>query len=119
MANLCAFADMSGAAILISGHYGSKTSSRSTFLDAVGAKLFIVSSGPTRYSSVTLPDPEVIAEYENRRQVFRTDIDDDQCAVAEDKIGPDNDERPGGCSIVLVSLPATGPIVADYQQAGD
>jgi hypothetical protein len=45
------------ADVLVVGHPGKTTSSRDVFLDAVGAKTFIVSSGPTKYGSVTLPDP--------------------------------------------------------------
>ena len=40
--------------------YKLTTSSRTAFLDAVGATTFIVSAGPTRYGSVVLPDQEVI-----------------------------------------------------------
>jgi competence protein ComEC len=50
------------ANILVVGHHGSITSSRTAFLDAVGANTFIVSSGPTKYGSVTLPDSEIITE---------------------------------------------------------
>jgi len=35
--------------ILVVGHHGSMTSSRRTFLNAVGASTFIVSAGPTSY----------------------------------------------------------------------
>ncbi len=105
------------ADVLVAGHHGSKTSSRSAFLDAVAAKLFIVSSGPTKYATVTLPDDEVISEFESRGEVFRTDIDDDQCAIADDKVGPDNDGKPGGCSNIILSLPTVGAISVEYQQA--
>ena len=76
-------ADDMKADVLIVGHHGSKTSSRKAFLDAVGASYFIVSSGPTRYSTVTLPDDEVIAELEARGDVFRTDVEDDQCQFSD------------------------------------
>ena len=33
--------------ILVAGHHGSTTSSRTAFLDAIGATQFIVSGGPT------------------------------------------------------------------------
>lgn len=111
--------DQLKADVLVAGHHGSKTSSRTAFLDAVGAKVFVVSAGPTRYASVTLPDAEVITELENRGEVFRTDLDDDQCAASEDKIGADNDGKPGGCSNIVVTLPADGPVTAEYQQASD
>lgn len=54
------------ADVLVVGHHGSKTSSRKRFLDAVGAKTFIVSAGPTKYATVVLPDAEIIAELERR-----------------------------------------------------
>ncbi|MCA3019225.1 MAG: MBL fold metallo-hydrolase [Rhodocyclaceae bacterium] len=46
------------ADVLVVGHHGSRTSSRRKLLDAVGAKLFVVSAGPTRYASVVLPDAD-------------------------------------------------------------
>jgi beta-lactamase superfamily II metal-dependent hydrolase len=64
------------ADILVAGHHGSTTSSRAAFLDAVGAMHYIVSSGPTRYGSVTLPDAPVIAEFTRRGTVWRTDVND-------------------------------------------
>jgi competence protein ComEC len=64
------------ADVLVVGHHGSRTSSRTALLDAVGASVFVVSSGPTRYGSVTLPDADVIAELDARGDLFRTDNDD-------------------------------------------
>jgi hypothetical protein len=63
------------AQVLVVGHHGSRTSSRRAFLDAVGASVFVVSSGPKTYSGVVLPDADVIAELEARGQLFRTDVD--------------------------------------------
>ena len=45
--------------VLVVGHHGSKTSSRNAFVLKSGARVFLVSSGPTKYDEVTLPDPEV------------------------------------------------------------
>jgi hypothetical protein len=33
----------------------------------------------TKYQTVVLPDAEIIAELAARRQVFRTDLEDDAC----------------------------------------
>jgi beta-lactamase superfamily II metal-dependent hydrolase len=97
------------ADLLVVGHHGSRTSSRGAFLDAVGASVFIVSSGPTRYGSVVLPDEDVIHELAARGTVFRTDVDDARCATNGAKIGPDGDGRPGGCDHVRVAIsPADG-----------
>ena len=49
------------AQVLVVGHHGSRTSSRRAFLDAVGASVFVVSSGPKKYRGVVLPDTDVIA----------------------------------------------------------
>ena len=51
----CCVADLA-ARVMVVGHHGSKTSSRRALLDAVSASYFIVSSGPLKYGSVTLPD---------------------------------------------------------------
>lgn len=92
------------ADVLVVGHHGSLTSSRRAFLDAVGATVFVVSSGPHPYSRVVLPDAPVIAELAARGRVLRTDVDDEACGLRESKVGPDVDESPGGCSSVLVRL---------------
>ena len=94
--------------VLVVGHHGSLTSSRRTFLDAVGASVFIVSSGPHPYSRVVLPDDAVIAELASRGRVLRTDVNDEACGLAKRKVGPDADESPGGCSSVLVRLAPAG-----------
>jgi len=107
------------ADILVVGHHGSKTSSRKSFLNAVGASLFLVSSGPTRYSGVTLPDPEVVTELEGRGQVFKTFLEDDACRVSPDKVGPDADGKAGGCDNVLVTFSSNGSISAGYRRVSD
>ena len=45
------------ANVVVVGHHGSLTSSRRAFLDAVGASIFLVSSGPHPYQSVRLQTP--------------------------------------------------------------
>ena len=96
------------ADILIVGHHGSRTSSRQAFLDAVDADTFIVSSGPMRYGSVILPDADVIAELESRGEVFRTDLDDEACRVNPAKIGPDAEDKAGGCDNIRIIISSTG-----------
>lgn len=92
------------ADVLVVGHHGSETSSRRPFLDAVGAGVFVISSGPHPYSRVVLPDESVVAELASRGRVLRTDADDDACELSERKVGPDADESPGGCDSVVVRL---------------
>jgi competence protein ComEC len=86
------------------------TPARRTFLDAVNASTFIVSSGPKKYASVTLPDNEVITELTSRGQVFRTDQDDESCAHNPAKIGPDDDGRAGGCDNIRITIPPSDQI---------
>jgi beta-lactamase superfamily II metal-dependent hydrolase len=106
------------ADVLVVGHHGSKTSSRAKFLNAVGAKYFVVSSGPTKYATVTLPDEDVIAELAPRGRVYRTDVEDAQCAYSPDKVGPDADGRPGGCDNIVMTF-SGGLISAEYRQLAD
>ena len=101
----CCASELS-AQVLVVGHHGSRTSSRTAFLDAIGASVFIVSSGPTKYNSVTLPDLDVVAELSQRGVVFRTDDADAACAANEAKIGPDADGQPGGCTNIRVAIGA-------------
>lgn len=107
------------ADVLVVGHHGSLTSSRNAFLDAVGADIYAVSSGPHPYSGVVLPDDEVMEELASRGRVFRTDVEDDQCETAAAKIGPDADESPGGCSNILVEIGSAGAITASYAVLAD
>jgi beta-lactamase superfamily II metal-dependent hydrolase len=107
------------AKVLIVGHHGSKTSSRSTFLDAVGATVFIVSAGPTKYGSVVLPDQVVIDELKSRGQVFRTDLNDPACKLNTAKIGPDADGEAGGCDNVRLSIAVSGDLQVDYWRGSD
>jgi competence protein ComEC len=105
--------------ILVAGHHGSKTSSRVAFLDAVGATTFIVSAGPTKYATVTLPDAEVIREYDRRGTVWRTDLNDSTCGANPAKVGPDRDGRPGGCDNVRVVIGAAGALSIGYDRRHD
>jgi len=105
--------------ILVAGHHGSMTSSRTAFLDAVGATQFIVSAGPTRYATVTLPDSVVIEEYARRGTVWRTDVNDATCGTNPAKIGPDNDGKPGGCDNIRITIDAAGAIAVAYDRRAD
>lgn len=107
------------ADILVVGHHGSKTSSRKKFLDAVGAKTFIVSAGPTKYATVVLPDQEIITELEKLGQVFRTDLEDASCLMSPDKVGSDSDGKPGGCDNVLVKIPANKSFSVNYRRISE
>lgn len=107
------------ADVLVAGHHGSKTSSRTALLDRVGAYVFLVSAGPTKYASVTLPDREVMAEFAERGTIYRTDVDDHACRVDPSKIGTDNDDQPGGCNDVLVSIGPGGEIRTEARENAD
>lgn len=105
------------ADVLVVGHHGSLMSSRRTFLDAVHASTYIISSGPHKYHGVTLPDPEVVTALQARGSVFRTDQDDAACATTSHKIGPDADGEPGGCDNVHVQIGNT--IKTEYWHLSD
>jgi competence protein ComEC len=83
------------------------SSSRKAFLDAVASSVAVVSPGPHEYSGVRLPDNEVITELEAHGQVLRTDLDDDACKTNPKKVGPDNDDQPGGCDNVRITISGT------------
>jgi competence protein ComEC len=114
----CCVSDLK-ADVLIVGHHGSKTSSRATFLSKVGAQFFVISAGPTKYASVTLPDQEIVDEVEGLGKLFRTDLEDDACAESTAKVGADNDGKPGGCDNVLIHIPLSGPVSAQYRRVAD
>lgn len=113
--------------ILVVGHHGSLTSSRSAFLDAVGASVYAISSGPYPYHRVRLPDAEIVAELERRGRLLRTDredgfrIDDEAraCEMRERKVGPDADEMPGGCDNILIEIEPGRAISASYSGLTD
>lgn len=103
----CCIADLR-ADVLIVGHHGSLTSSRKPFLDAIGAKVFVISSGPHPYQGVQLPDEAVETELRRRGTLLSTKDGDEACLNAIRKVGLDADESPGGCSSVLVTLGPEG-----------
>ena len=107
------------ADLLVAGHHGSKTSSRVPFLDAVGARTFVISSGPKKYSGTTLPDPPLVHELDSRGDVWRTDFDDSHCRTDIAKIGTDNDNEAGGCDNILVRVPVSGPMIINYERIPD
>jgi beta-lactamase superfamily II metal-dependent hydrolase len=107
------------ADVLVVGHHGSKSSSRAAFLSKVGASLFVISAGPTKYQTVVLPDQEIVDEVEGLGKLFRTDLDDDACAESTAKVGPDNDGKAGGCDNVLVHIPSNGAVTAEYRRVSD
>jgi beta-lactamase superfamily II metal-dependent hydrolase len=121
----CCAADLKSD-LLVVGHHGSLTSSRSAFLDAVGASIYAISSGPYPYKRVRLPDTEIVSELERRGRVLRTDrsdlfrANDDtaSCELNPRKIGPDADETPGGCDNILVTVSGQR-IEAEYSNLAD
>jgi len=97
--------------VLVVGHHGSLTSSRSRFLEAVSPQWAIVSSGPFPYSKVVLPDAAVLSAIERAgARLLRTDHDDAACARRTDKAGLDADDQPGGCDAVRLVVDATGAV---------
>jgi competence protein ComEC len=107
------------ADILFAGHHGSRTSSRRTFLDAVDADHYVISSGPVRYGSVTLPDEVIVEELDRRGALLRTDLADAACAANPAKIGPDNDGKAGGCDNIHIAIRPNGQIGASYHRLAD
>lgn len=103
--------------VLIAGHHGSRTSSRRAFLDAVQASTYVISSGPTKYNTVTLPDQIVVDELSSRGDLFRTDRNDAACANDDSKIGTDADGLPGGCDNIRITIGNT--ITASYLDIHD
>lgn len=101
------------ADVMVAGHHGSRTSSRAAFVDAVGARDFVISAGPTRYATVTLPDADIVAELQGRGRLWRTDRDDNACAVASVKVGRDADGQPGGCDNVRLTITDAG-VTGEY-----
>ena len=114
----CCSSDIKADALVV-GHHGSKTSSRDAFLDAVGARIFAISSGPHPYKTVRLPDAEIVADLEHRGTLYRTDVDDDACESNPNKIGPDADESPGGCDNILITIDPQGALNASYNRISD
>ncbi|WP_454762136.1 MBL fold metallo-hydrolase [Caulobacter segnis] len=107
------------ADVLVVGHHGSLTSSRNAFIDAVGAKVFVISSGPYPYGSMTLPDKDIVSALEARGQVYRTDVKDAECGADPAKPGPDADESPGGCNNVLITIAPPRALTVAYVKPAD
>lgn len=107
----CCTSDLK-ADVLVAGHHGSLTSSRKAFIEAVGASVFVISSGPLPYGEgdVVLPDAAIVAELKAHGQLFRTDQDDAGCRTRTSKIGPDADQQPGGCTAIRLLLGGTPAI---------
>lgn len=106
---LACCANKLAADILIAGHHGSRSSSREPFLDAVGAKLFVISSGPKAYSGTVLPDRVVVNAFEARGTLLRTDAGDTACKARKDKVGG-KDGKSAGCSNIVLSITQGGAI---------
>lgn len=105
--------------MIIAGHHGSRTSSRKALLDAVGASVFVVSSGPTKYGTVVLPDADIVSELQSRGQVFRTDANDTACAINPSRIGPDNDGHAGGCDNIRLVIGGTPAVQTSVFHGAD
>jgi competence protein ComEC len=90
------------ADVMVVGHHGSHTSSRTAFLDAVGAKTFIVSVGMAALDGYALPNPDVIEALEKRGRVLRTDARDRKCLKSRRKVGKGDDGMVGGCDNIRV-----------------
>jgi hypothetical protein len=114
----CCTSDLA-AQVMVVGHHGSETSSRKAFINALGASTFIVSSGPTKYGTVTLPDPVIITELMAHGQVFQTDLNDATCGQNPSKIGPDQDGKAGGCDNVQVVIAGQAAPQVTYWRAAD
>jgi competence protein ComEC len=105
--------------VLIVGHHGSLTSSRSTFLAAVDPSVMVISAGPFPYNHVVLPDPPIVQEMKARGgHFFRTDLNDKTCGSNAAKVGRDADGQPGGCDNVRISISTAG-VQADYRRFSD
>ncbi|MBL8743054.1 MAG: MBL fold metallo-hydrolase [Myxococcales bacterium] len=106
------------ADVLVVGHHGSTTSSHLAFLEAVTPEISVISSGPVKYHSVRLPEPEVVSALERVSRVYETTVDDEGCLTRAAKIGPDSDNNPGGCDNVVVDIRG-GRSAARYARDAD
>jgi competence protein ComEC len=108
------------ADVLVVGHHGSTTSTRTALLDAVTPRYALVSAGPFPYGKVELPDAEVIEALVARGIVVKqTKVDDDVCRRAPVKVGRDADGAPGGCSAVTLRISSTGAIAVEDAPLAD
>lgn len=90
--------------VLVVANHGAATSSRKALIDVVNPKVSVISSGPTPYAGIKLPEAAVVDMLSRRGGLFRTDRDDAACAANAGKIGPDADGKPGGCDNVTIVL---------------
>jgi competence protein ComEC len=90
--------------VLIAGNHGSKSASRKAFLDAVTPRVSIISSGPTKYGSVLLPDAVVRDTLANISKVYETDKNDATCGANAHKVGAPSDGKPGGCDNIQIKI---------------
>ncbi len=51
--------------------------------------------------------------------MFETDTNDAQCLHNPAKVGKDNDNKPGGCDAIHITVPSSGAITADYNRSAD
>lgn len=108
------------ADVLVVGHHGSKTSSRKGFISAVAPNIAVISSGPKLYSTVQLPDKEVVTLLKKSNiSLFETDRDNKACAKNPKKIGNDNDGKPGGCDNVKITIKNGKAPEAEYWTVAD
>ena len=109
------------ADLLVAGHHGSSTSSRTAFLDEVQARVFVISSGPFPYGAnhVRLPDQSVVNLLKSRGELWRTDEDDAACSTDIAKIGSDNDGESGGCDNILVRISGNAKLLINYERIPD
>jgi competence protein ComEC len=90
--------------VLVVGNHGSTASSRKVLVDVINPKVSVISSGPTPYGGIKLPEAAVVEMLNRRGSLFRTDRDDAACGTNGAKIGPDADGKPGGCDNVTIVL---------------
>ena len=78
-----------------------------------------ISSGPFSYSGTTLPSPEIVTSLKSRGQLFETYTNDAQCRTSTAKVGPDGDNKPGGCDAVHIQISGQGQITSGYNRTPD
>ena len=71
-------------------------------LDLGTTRVLLMGDAPG--GTVTLPDQSIVTELQSRGQVFRTDVNDAGCGQNPNKIGPDADGEPGGCTNIRIIL---------------
>jgi hypothetical protein len=106
--------DQIKADVMVVGHHGSETSSRTAFLAAVDAEYYIISSGPHPYGSVTLPDETVRQALMSGGHLHETNKNDGACKGNPAKIGHiesnTSKQNPGGCNSIQVTVTVGGDI---------